>query len=343
MKRREFIHLTTGGLLCLWSDYSAGKLEKSNPVLSDNFSFMEREGLGPYIDAPQVQNRYCQLHPEKPVPKILLRLPEYRNAVVVLREEFIKQGMPWRESYSAEIGYQHYGVASAPTEGFKLLAYCQKAQDYIGERFGGKVKNRVDWKRLTEHSSCPNINQDGFRGLIGRYTYFVIRVSAVENGKVIPAPYLLSARPVERAINNIVGGRNAAHPTSGLIYIIPGITALLSPFTEILHLLTHEPSLRYQESITADDASETYIRARILGEAFTEALGLVCALRYLERYGDSKSQQMLIKLSGLLSEQMPLLQRVLQFIIKYGANYALELYMDDPVKAHQRFEQIQIE
>jgi hypothetical protein len=223
-----------------------------------------------------------------------------------------------------------------------LLAYCQQANDYLYQRLDGLLPVEVKWQPLAHSHIQQDAGSEGFQGFIGRYTYYVMRAMVLQKEKTPirilheDQPYLISSWPLERAINHIVD--EADHrPISGVIYIIPGTTSLVAPFSELLHLSLHAASQRYADTLAKQmPPAQARKRARGAGETTNEAAATLLAAEFLRTRQHQERLPAIAKVAHNMASQYPLLPYAMDYMEQYGIQYALAQYQDDPSTFMQR-------
>jgi hypothetical protein len=137
---------------------------------------------------------------------------------------------------------------------------------------------------------------------------------------------------VERAIHHIVAGKTAV-PKRGTLYIIPGTTSLVAPFSELLHLTFHEPSQRYaselSDTLKNDQAQE---QARMAGETVNEAAAIVLAAEFVQKLGQSDRLPTIKFMASNLSDTYGYLPKAIAFMRRTSVQNAADIYCDSPAK-----------
>ncbi|MDX2507499.1 MAG: hypothetical protein QNL62_23910, partial [Gammaproteobacteria bacterium] len=191
--------------------------------IHNKYLFSDQSGLGPEINAPIIEEQFCALHQEEALPPPSPDSQQHKEVTQLLKSEFEKAGLDWNDEYQIEFTFQHYGVPNDSSYVSELLEYCERANDFLYNHLSNLLEVEVDWQPLLYGGPHTDRQHIGFRGFVGRYTYYVLRVS-VSGQASNDLPYLVSAQPLERAINHIVDGKRHM-PTKGMIYIIPGSTS----------------------------------------------------------------------------------------------------------------------
>ena len=297
----------------------------------DDFSFVDKTGLGPQIDAPLVEENLHPLHKEQMQQYIGSGHASFTSAISLLQDFYQNESLPWRDDYKLAISTQHYGVAyKDPQEAEKFVDYSKNVHDYLFKRVLGLFQIDLNWNVLQADSEDLT-SVEGFNIIIGRYTYLVSRIF-VANFDIDNAPYLVSANPLDRAINYIESG-NSSVPRRGLIYLIPGATSLVSPFSEILHLSLHKPSKLYEQELNKEFSREvSHQKAIQTGETVNEALALMLAMEYQEKYGCSDCKKRINYMAASLAREFPKLRNVISYTKKHGLQRTIDGYLDSPAK-----------
>lgn len=332
ISRREFLgYVAASAALCggrpilSFADRPSGKDDRIDP-----YSFADQNGLGPVIDAPVVERDYCPLHREKNLPSSVANSPEFHGAKEALKYAFLDEGRTWDDSYTISYTFQHYGFCDRSIHCQRLLKYCETTHEYLYDQIDGLVDVDLKWDHLGLHSECANRGHENFSARVGKHTYYVVRVSAVNGAGLIKDPYVVTASPVDRAINSTRVNPDYT-PAGNDIFVIQGATSLLAPFSELIHLSTNAAALRYADELAprfdTDDARQ---QARMLGEAVTEAAAILLASRFLRRQRKDQRLQAISHIAHNLSGRLALLPGAMAFMNKIGIQEALARYTDDP-------------
>jgi hypothetical protein len=274
--------------------------------------------------------QYCALHKETVLPANRVEQSDYQHSVALLKKVLANQGIRWKKSNRIVWTYQHYGVCDPSIHSKRLLSYSKLAQEYLYNQVSGLMEVNIDWNLLPKHHTRSIIDTKKYRGLVGKHTYLIYRVYGVNKEGIQIQPGLVNVAPVERAINYIID--DAYHkPIGSTIFVIHGPTSLISPFTEIIHLTTHQPSLCLTEelvtSLGEDDAQRM---GRVYGESITEAAGSLLALSFLQKYGNTKEKSTVRTVSQNISNQFPLVQAVMAYMNQNGVQQVLGAYSENP-------------
>ena len=306
---------------------------------SDNFSFADREGLGPQIDALTVQNSYFPLHKEQLINAQVFQAEEVTIMKSVLKSEFRYAGIPWDDACQLSYSYQHFGVPDDSPNGKLLLGYCERVYDYLYSRLDGLFDVKMSWQLLTSDGYGVTPGDSQFNAHIGRYTYYVMRVF-VDNPDMNDLPSLINAQPLDRAIHYIVGG-NRSLPKHAHLYIIPGMTSLVAPFSEILHLTFHAPSENYadqlEKTISHNEARQHAIDA---GETVNEATAIVLAREYVSKYGNSERISTINDMAHNLNYRFTNLHNAISFINQTGVQKSVDLYLENPANFMKKIKKV---
>jgi len=295
----------------------------------DDFSFVDTLGLGPEIDAPLVEKYFHPLHKEQ------MQYWDGEDDITLLetllREYYSNQELQWRNDFKIAISEQHYGVGFEDIDkANKLLKYSKNVHDYLFERIIGLFHSRINWHVLHVDSSDISSAQ-GFNIIVGRYTYLVTR-AFVANHNIPDTPYLANAAPLDRAINYIESGLTSA-PKRGLIYLIPGATSLVSPFSELLHISLHQPSRRYEQELTKQYSREiSHQKALQAGETVNEAVALLLAMEYQKKYGCDENMKTIDYMASSLAKKFPKLEKVISYTKIHGFQSTIDSYLENPGK-----------
>jgi hypothetical protein len=310
--------------------FAVNAFGKSQEHNHHNLDFADRHGLGPEMDAPDVE-RYCRpLHQEKLLSPSAVEQNTLATATQILQFQVRDAGLQWHEGYQVGFTYQHYGVPANSELTDPLLAYCEYVNDYAHANLPNMFNAQVRWQPLTQDDRVVGV--PAFRGFVGRYTYYVMRAVVLNAQSADELPYLVQASPVERAIHYIESGESAA-PKRGTLYIIPGTTSLVAPFSELLHLTFHEPSQRYatelRNRVGEDQAKE---RARIAGETVNEAAAIVLATELLQKMGHGERLSTVKFMASNLSDTYGYLPKAIAYMRHNSVQNAVDMYFDNPAR-----------
>ncbi len=294
-----------------------------------HLGFADRDGLGPDMDAPDVERLYCPLHEEKLLPESTVDQKIRRAVKEVLKSEFQNANLDWHENYEVGFTYQHYGVPDDNDQTDPLLKYCNDADEFSRTRLKDIFDAEVTWDRLTHDQSIVGL--PAFHGFVGRYTYYVTRAVVLGEGST-DLPYLVQSWPVERAIHFIVTGNSeVAIPKRGTLYVIPGTTSLVAPFSELLHLTFHEPSQRYAAELSGtlkhDQAQE---QARVVGETVNEAAAILLATEFIQKLGCGERLPTINFMANDLSDTYGHLPKAIAFMKRTSVQSAVDIFLDSP-------------
>ena len=332
MTRRDFIAYTAiRSLLALCIPSSAFALcDTATKSIHRKYLFSEQSGLGPELNAPIIEQQFCALHQEEVLPQLNTKSQQYKAFASLLENEFERLGLAWDNRYQIELTFQHYGVPNDSSHVYELLEYCERANDFLYNHLTNLLEVEVDWQRLFHGGPHTDRDYRGFRGFVGRYTYYVLRVTVTGQAANIDLPYLVSAWPLERAINYIVGG--ASHtPTKGMIYIIPGSTSLVAPFSELMHLTLHAASQRYADELSEYMPREDALQhARVAGETANEAAATLLATEFLRTQNCKERLPTVNLVARSMASKFPFVTNAIAYMKQHGLQSALNLYQNSP-------------
>jgi hypothetical protein len=292
--------------------------------------FADIKGLGPDMSGPDVERLYRPLHSEKRVPASESDASELESVKQFIQQIFLREGQPWKDHYDVAFTYQHYGVDDDSVYADQLLHYCQNVHDFTYSELRNLFDADVSWRRLNENEAQRNEQPNGFVGIVGRYTYYVMRAVVLHGPKDVELPYLVRAWPVERAIHYIEADKTS-EPDRGTIYVIPGATSLVSPFSELLHLTFHGPSERYALQLSqSEPALEARQEAKLSGETITEATAIVLASTYMEKLNHSEKLSAIRFMTNSLASDLPLLPKAISYIKQNTLQSVVDQYREDP-------------
>jgi len=151
-----------------------------------------------------------------------------------------------------------------------------------------------------------------------------------EGERILPG--IVNIMPVERAINYIVDDDNH-NPIGSTIFLIHGRTSLISPFSELIHLSTHQPTLRLTEELTEfPEAGDAQMVGREYGESITEAAGSLLAMSFLQKYGRPDEKNVVRAVSQNISNQYPLVRNVMVYMNQKSVQQVFNDYSENPRK-----------
>ena len=333
ISRRKFLsYLTFPAAI---SVVKPGKLLAATDIntspAADNWAFVDREGLGPSVDAPVVEKYFYPLHKEQPIASQIYQPGEVEMIKSVLKSEFEREGYAWDDAYELSYSYQHFGVPDDTSYGPQLLGYCERVFDFLYSRLDGLFNVDMSWQLLPMDSAQEPVKDNIFQGNVGRYTYYVMRVY-VDHPELDGLPSLINAQPLERAIHYIVDGEFHL-PKRATLYVIPGKTSLVAPFSELLHLTFHAPSQSYAQKLGKTlPVSEAQQHAIDAGETINEATAIVVAREYLEKYGASERMATIDNMAYSLNTRFNHLEGAIAYINKNGLQRSMDTYMESPEK-----------
>lgn len=306
------------------------KFGLANDIASDKnwLSFCHQTATGPWIDETTLIREHTALHKETKLPVKNIEKSSYTDAVSVLKKMLADRGVRWKNSYRTIWAYQHFGVADRSIHSERLLSYAKAAQDYLYNSVAGLSGDIPSWDFLPTMPGT-NIETNGFRGFVGKHSYLVYWISAMDEGGTLIQPGMLNIMPVERAINYIVENKNDK-PTGCTIFLIHGATSLISPFSELIHLTTHQPTLRYANELTAFlGEGDAQMVGRIYGESVTEAAGIILAQEFLKKYRRTDELSIVEEVSRNMI-RYPLLKAAIAYMKKKSVQYVLNSFSENP-------------
>ena len=304
----------------------AAQANRKNSLLN----FVDRDGLGPDMDAPDVERLCSPLHEEKLLPKSSVDEKTRLAVKEVLQIEFQNASLDWHDDYQVGFTYQHYGVPDDHEQTTPLLKYCNDAGEFSRTKLKDMFNAEVTWNRLTHEQTIVGL--PSFHGFVGRYTYYVTRAVVLGAEDSSDLPYLVQSWPVERAIHYIVAANTAvSKPKRGTLYVIPGTTSLVAPFSELLHLTFHEPSQRYAEELSntlnEDQAQE---QARVAGETVNEAAAIMLASEFIQELGCGDRLPTINFMAKDLSDTYGYLPKAITFMKQTSVQSAVDIFLDSP-------------
>lgn len=333
LSRRKFLQHLASNAACLALVSPTTVFAITNKYKGDAgdlLSFTELQGLGPEINSDFVDGDYIALHKERELPANIIDEAGQSRAERLLREMFDKQGWHWDKNDSLLWTYQHYGTCDHSQQCYKLLSYCLSAQDFLYDTVQGLLDASINWDILNQDFNYSIQRHNNFNGFIGRYTYLVHRLNLLDQHGWIKEYGLTNVSPVNRAINYITTEDYV--PDTSLIYIIPGQTSLISPFSELIHITTHGPSVRLARELgvqyNRQQAGET---SRIIGETITESAAILVAQNYLTKYNHAEQLALVNYHANNLGGRFSLVPETVAYMKQHGVQQTLNTYTDDPV------------
>ena len=334
LPRRKFLQQLTGGAasLVLLSPATVFAISDKGPVRANgNLAFTDLEGLGPEINAPLNGDEFIALHEEGALPQHMFEEVNRGYVEYLLRDLVANEGERWDESDQILWTYQYYGFCDHSDHCEALLNYSHSAQDYLYNNVNGLLDVGINWSLLSDDFNYQKKNAANYRGLIGRYTYLVNRVSLVDSLGNMKELGLVSATPVNRAINYIKSKENV--PSSSLMYLIPGNTSLMSPFSELLHLTTHEPSQQLMMQLAhrhgSQYANET---SHLVGETITESAAILTAQQYLKKNRLFEHMGIINVHAKSLGRQYALMADAIAYMQLHGVQKTLSRFSENPLR-----------
>jgi hypothetical protein len=344
LTRRSFLSylLVSAATASFVPKYAFGNIFSNNSPESNWLSFSSQKGIGPWLDESTLKQRYCALHKETALPDIRIDQSDYRKTISLLEKVLADQGVRWKKSSRIVWKYQHYGVCDPSIHSEKLLSYSRLTQDYLYSHISGLLEINLDWDLLIKNHTRSFIETKGYRGLVGKHTYLVYRVNGVDDEGTLLQPGLANIMPVERAINYIIDDDHHK-PIGSTIFVIHGPTSLISPFTELIHLIIHQPTLLLTRELAASQGEvDAQIVGRVYGESIAEGAGILLALSFLQKYGRTNEENIVIAVAQNIVDQYPLVQGVITYMDQNGIQRVLSDYSENPVRVMKDIEKIAI-
>lgn len=333
LPRRKFLQHLAKGTACLAILSPTGVYGIAHRHLSnsdDLLSFTDLEGLGPEIKTQFTGNGYVALHEEHVLPSYMVSEANRHYVEWLLRDMVEKKGLHWDATDRLVWTYQYYGICDHSIQCYRLLEYSMSAQKYLYSAVHGLLDINVKWDVLSENYDYAHQKRRYFNGFVGRFTYLVNRVNLVDKEGVIKDFGLVSATPVNRAINYIKSRGNI--PNASLMYLIPGNTSLVSPFSELLHITTHGPSQRLSlELERRHNKQQAKEISHIIGETVTESAALLLAQRYLEKRHLANRMTIIDAHARYLGSRYALMPTTFNYMLRHGVEETLSSYCNDPL------------
>jgi len=332
LTRRSFLSylLVSTAAVSLMSKYSFGSIFPNNISETNWLSFSSQKGVGPWLNESTLMQQYCALHKETTLPTIWIEQNDYRKTVSLLEKMLADQGIRWNSSNQVVWTYQHYGVHGSSIHSNRLLSYARLAQNYLYNNVSGLMEINLDWSLLEKQCDRSFVNTKGCKGFVGKHTYLVYRVNGLDEEDVLIQPGLVNVMPVERAINYIVDDDHHK-PIGSTIFVIHGPTSLISPFAELIHLTTHQPTLRLTRELTTSlGEGDAQMMGRVYGESITEAAGKLLALRLLKKYGRTNEESIVRTISQNFGNRYPIVRGVMAYMSQNGVQQVLNTYSENP-------------
>lgn len=331
--RRKFLQQLTksSAFLAFLSPTAVVALAHKQKEQIDNIlSFTDLDGLGPDINAQLIENNFIALHEERELPVYTIDPANRQYVEWLFREMVSNKGLSWDESDRLVWTYQYYGFCDHSGHCDKLLRYSRSAQDYLYNSVSGLLDVDVNWSLLSDDYDYSSPDHVQFKGVIGRYTYLMSRVWLSSAEGEIKDYGLITSTPLNRAINYVTSNGNELN--TSLIYLIPGVTSLMSPFSELLHLTTHGPSRRLVQQLglmrNPHHAEET---SRIVGETITESAAILMAQQYLNKNRHGDRINIINAHANYMSNQYSLIPDTVDYMKLHGVQQTLAHFNDDPL------------
>lgn len=298
--------------------------------------FTDITGLGPEVETDTIFEYFVPLHSEQILPSSRLSSLEKTSVENALRSAFRNDNLPWHDEYEIAFSFQHYGVPHQSRELNELVNYCETSTDYIKSHFSGLFTPNVNWSLL---DGGINHNHHGFYGYVGRFTYYVVKayVSNMEDDG--ETPYLVQAQPIERAINHIRSGDHHS-PDAGTIFLVPGISSMVSPFSEFIHLTFHEGAQRYSKEITPQVGPvQAREQARNVTESLVESLSITMAKQFIHEIGHDEKLQTIQYMADNLATKFTYMPQISKHIQRSGIQNVIDSVQNSPVDFYTLIEQ----
>jgi len=333
LPRRKFLQQLTGstaGLLFISPARLLAIPEDNFAKNTDFLSFAYLNGLGPEVSVNDIDGHYVPLHAESILPSYMFDDFNRTYVEFLLRQMMAAQGLKWNESDRIIYSYQYHGYCDHTSECNRLAEYSRTAKDYLYNSVNGLLDIQLNWNVLLEDFDYAKQPSSLFNGLIGRYTYLVNRVNLVDTEGNFREVGLISISPVNRAINYITS--EGIRPESSLIYVIPGATSLMSPFSELLHLTTHAPSKRLSDQLTqGKNPHHANTSSHMIGETITESAAYLVARRFLKQSQYGERASVINAHAKSLSNRYSLMGDTVAYMMRHGVQKTLDRFAEDPL------------
>lgn len=338
--RRRFFKIAASAVLWPLS-VGAESLASLKPksLQRDAFRFVDVSGLGPEQTGEYVENSYCPIHKEKSIMAQAISAQCLEDSRNMLMQEFKKNNIPWKSSYDIVWTSQHYGVADTSGIATDLLFHCRMMHEYLYSNIDQLSDIKINWEYFPAAGKCSHVGLANFSAYVGRYTYSVIRVHVADENRQYKGPYSIYSLPLERSLNYISSTGEDYKANQSTIYIIPGLTSLISPVSELLHISTTGPSLAYVRQLEIlCDPIEAQQLARQFTETIIEAISITLVNQYLHTLELSNRVNQLVTLAQYISEYLPLLSNALSFCREQGVQECFNAFQENPELLKQRIE-----
>ena len=330
--RRNFLLLLAGGTFTAITGTppSMAKIQSRSTTM-DPLSFIDISGLGPPQEAKIVEDSFCPLHREKIILNEAIPVTQRDAAETLLKQEFSKSDQQWQDSFAIVWTSQHYGVPDTSGICCQLLAYCRNAQEFLYSNVKGLFQIKPAWSLLSHEINYPQVDGHSFRALVGRFAYLVVRIKILNANNEIQDPYMISACPLERSLNFISADPKTYTPKNSTIYIIPGLTSLISPYSELLHISQNEPTLRYTRELAKNhDEIAAQELARQFCETITEAMSITLTRQALQNNQYVGRMEQLSTLTQHMNEYLPDLEAALAYCHDQGVQECFDTFQKNP-------------
>ncbi len=344
LTRRGFLSYLLAGTaaVSLTPKYAFANIFLEDTPESIGFSFSSQNGVGPWLDESTLIQQCSALHRETFLSATWIEQSDYQKTVSLLEKVLADEGIRWNKSNQVAWTFQHYGVHDLSIHSRRLLSYSKMAQDYLYSNIPGLMEINFDWSLLTKQQTRSFIDTKGFKGLVGKHAYLVYRVNGVNEEGTQLLPGLVNVMPVERAINYVVDD-DYHKPIGSTIFVIHGPISLISPFTELIHLSAHQPTLRLIEELTASQGEgDAPIVGRVYGESIAGAAGILLALSFLQRYGRIDEEDMVMTVTQNIVNRYPLVQAAIHYMNQNGIQRVLSGYSENPGRVIKDIEKIAV-
>ncbi len=297
--------------------------------------FTEITGLGPEVSTDTILERFTPLHPELALPAPQISAPQRRDIKMALESAFRQENVPWQDDYQVSFVYQHYGVPHQSRELSELIQYSDAATCYLESQFSRLFTPRITWQLLPESGEL--VTQNNFTGYAGRFTYHLVKAFVNNAPDAANPPYLVHARPIERAINYIKSGTTLT-PDSGMIFLVPGVSAMVAPFSEFIHLTFHK-SAELQIANLAPEMGMDQARqyAHNVTESLVESLSYSIARLFILEIGHEEKLPTLQYMADNLATKFSYMPLINQMIDTLGVQQVIDIALDNPKDFIERF------
>lgn len=327
--KRAAVTVVTGGVVAAVGIDAArrGCTPREDETIERDWSFLDVEpDLSP---APwQVIERDCvPLGPKIPVP----RGTELYRALIRGAMPAVRQKIEWEREKGRLLNVypritptlQNFGIPEDPKVASALIHYCQLASKFLHEQIRGLDRSKdLAWTVIEAGDDYSQTHHK--RGLIGRSFYKMHWIDVNDQD------------------GNFLFKNGIAHHLSGSymhhhvdpdtdpeeqwsVYIVPGFSAVVTPFSEIVPLSLGDSHHRHSIKVGYDEASK-------VSEALCEGLSYHLGHRISQELAIPNGSRLVDEVhQGLVGDPLyELVPSSVRWISTHSMQDAFDMYVEDP-------------